>query len=178
MSMILSGCEQKNDVDPNEIDVSFEKDIDEFYQKAVSGGYSLGGPTPGSMKTIVDIANIKLLYANYKSSKELQTAIEEFNRSSTALANKMLYLTIVIAVLTFIMAILTAAQVSKPVWRFLVWMHNIVGSFAHSYIQKFAKTETGTTSPVKQYEGGNKSKDSSEKTPREEPEADRMEDED
>ena len=178
MSMFFYGCEQKADVEPNETEVSFDKDLEEFYQRAVSGSYSLDGPTPGSMKTIVDIADIKLLYANYKSSQKLQTAIEEFNRSSTALANKMLYLTIVIALLTLIMAVLTAVQVSNHIRPFVVWMRKIVESLAQSCMQRFAKNEKGTTSPVKQYEGGNKSKVSSEKTPREETVAEQMENED
>jgi len=176
MAITLSGCEQKADVEPNETEVAFDTDIEQSYRRVEGMRGSFYGP--GNMPTDVDIANVKLSYANYKSSQKLQTAIEEFNRSSTALANKMLYLTIVIALLTLVMAFQTVGKVANPIWRFLVWMHNIVGSLAHSYIQKFAKTETGTTSPVKQYEGGNKSKDSSEKTPREEPEADQKEAED
>jgi hypothetical protein len=176
MAMTFSGCEQKSDVEPNETDVSFDKELEEFYQKAVRSPYQISSYSP-SMVSMVDIANIRLSYANYKSSGKLRTAIEEFNRSSTALANKMLYLTIVIAVLTLVMAFLTVVQVVKPTWRFLLWMRKIVVSLAQSCMQRFAKTETGTTSPVKQYEGGNKSKDSSEKTPCEEPEAHRREDE-
>ena len=113
MAMILSGCEQKRSVEPNETDVSFDKDLESFVQRTTTGGYVITGP--GQEITIVDVTNIKLLYANYKSSQKLQTAIEEFNISSTVLAKKMLYLTI-------LMAFLTAIQGAKPIWRFLVFM--------------------------------------------------------
>jgi len=164
MAMFLSGCEEKADVEPNETDVSFDKELDEFYQKAVRSPYQISNYSP-TMVSMVDIVNIRLSYANYKSSQKLQMAIDEFNRSSTALSKKMLYLTIVIAVLTFVMAFLTVIQLANPIGRFLIWMRKTVGSLLHSYMQRFAKTEKGTTSPVKQYEGNNKSKDSSEKTP-------------
>lgn len=174
IAMNVCGCEEERDVEPNETDVSFDKELNEFYQKAVSSPYQISHYSP-TMVSMVDIANIRLLYVNYKSSQKLQTSIEEFNRSSTALAKKMLYLTIVIAVLTLIMAFLTVIQLANPIRRFLIWMRKIVVnvvSLAHSYTQRFAKTEKGTTSPVKQYEGSNKSKDSSEKTPTQEPEGD------
>ena len=167
IAMNVCGCEEERDVEPNETDVSFDKELNEFYQKDVSSPYQISHYSP-TMVSMVDIANIRLLYVNYKSSQKLQTSIEEFNRSSTALAKKMLYLTIVIAVLTVI-------QLANPIRRFLIWMRKIVVnvvSLAHSYTQRFAKTEKGTTSPVKQYEGSNKSKDSSEKTPTQEPEGD------
>lgn len=124
-----SGRQQKVAAEPNEADVNFDKDLEEFYQKAVSlgGGYTLGGSTPGGMKTVVDIANVKLLYANYKSSKKLQAAIEKFDRSSTSLAKKMLYLTYVIAFLTLVMALLTLAMFSLTVVQ-------IVHSSAHNYM--------------------------------------------
>lgn len=160
MSMVLYGCEQKADVEPNETEVSFDKELETFVKRAVTGGYSMDGAGRYGMKTIAEVANIKLLYANYESSQKLQMAIEEFNRSSTALANKMLYLTIVIAVLTLIMAILTAAQVSSPIWWCVVCMRKIVGNFAHSYMQRFPKKKTVKTPPVKQYEVSNKSKGS------------------
>ncbi len=177
MTMVLSGCEQKSDVEPNQIDVTFDKELDEFYQKAIRTPYQISSYSP-TMVSMVDIANIRLSHANYKSSQKLQTAIDEFNRSSTDLANKMLNLTIVIAVLTLVMAFLTVVQVAKPIWRVLLWMRKIVVSLAHSCVQRFPKTETVTTPPVKQYEVSNKSKGSSEKTPREGPGADQMEAED
>jgi len=100
----------KADAEPDESSIAFDKELEGFCQQAVSGGYSLAGPTPGSMKTIIDIANIKLLHANYTSSQKLRMAIEKFDRSSTTLGKRMLYLTIVMAGLTLVMAILSVAQ--------------------------------------------------------------------
>ncbi len=166
MAIVISGCEQKADVEPNQTDVSFDKDLETFVNSVVEGGgYTIGGAGRDGMKTIGEVANIKLLYANYKSSQKLQTAIEEFNKSSTALANKMLYLTIVIAILTGVMAALTlvmgfktVVQVAKSIEQFVVWMYKKGRSLAQSYMKRFAKTERSKKSPVKQCEHNNKSK--------------------
>jgi len=156
MVMILSRCERKGDVEPNETDASFDEDLDTFVQKTANRGYLISGP--GAEMTLVDVTNIKLLYANYKSSQKLQTAIKEFDRSSTALANKMLYLTVA-------MAFLAAVQVAKPIRRIIGSMREIIWSLAHSYMQRIAKTQKGTKPTAKQHEVRNELKNSSKKTP-------------
>jgi hypothetical protein len=128
----LSGCRQKVDARPDEPNVTFENDLEKVYQQAVRGGSYRSGLGEYTEISTADIANVRLLYANYKSSQKLRAAIEEFDRSSTALANKMLYLTIVIAVLTLIMALLTFVQVANHIWRFLAWMRKKVRIVSHN----------------------------------------------
>ena len=164
-AIVLYGCEQKSDVEMSETDVGFDEDLETFVNRVLEGGYNMGGAGRDGMKTIAEVTNIKLLYANYKSSQKLQKAIEEFNISSTALANKMLWLTIVIAILTLVMAYLTIIQVASPNWRCVQRLRELVKSMAKSYIRRFPKTESSTSPQVKQYQVNNESKDSSRKTP-------------
>jgi hypothetical protein len=127
----LSGCRQKVDARPDEPNVTFENDVKNWANK-FGGSYDSGGAGQFGGITMAEVANIKLLYANYKSSQKLRAAIEEFDRSSTALAKEMLYLTIVIAVLTLVMALLTFVQVANHIWRFLAWMRKKVRSVSHN----------------------------------------------
>jgi len=76
-----------------------------------------------------------------------------------------LYLTIVIAVLTLVMVIQNVGKVKNLIGRFFVWTRKIVGSLAHSYMQRFPKTQKVTKPPVKQNEVSNESKGSSRKPP-------------
>ena len=72
IAMTLSGCEQKGDVEPNQADVNFDKDLEQFYQKAVGSPYQISNYS-ATMVSMVDIANVRLSYANYKSSQRLRT---------------------------------------------------------------------------------------------------------
>lgn len=90
-----------------------EFDVDELYQafiKRTGGSVTLRHPESG-YPTLADVTNVKLTYANYKSSQELRKTIKQFDKSSTRLTRWMLGLTALIAVLTIIMLFLVGNHV-------------------------------------------------------------------
>jgi len=51
---------------------------------------------------LTEKVTIELLYSNYKSSQILRVAIERFNKSSTALGNRMLILSVIMSILVLV----------------------------------------------------------------------------
>jgi len=74
----------------------------EQYSRHFGGG---GGYEIQSMEhpfRLTEKVTIELLYGNYKSSQMLRVAIERFNKSSTALGNRMLILSVIMSILVLV----------------------------------------------------------------------------
>ena len=135
--IVLLGCKNKPISDVNEVSdmTSIDSQISEinkeiaeavkFHQQLLSHGYTIESMENPIMLTDVANAkaavanlkaakaNLEILKANLESSDRLIQSIEQFDKSSTKLSNKMLWLTRIIAFLTFVLLVVAIIQIKE-----------------------------------------------------------------